>query len=265
MPGTEVKDLALAAVIAHPAAEYLATLEPADEHRGIGFGDVKVLAVHLDMRNLKELAESCGDWMSRIGYPQALALSRLPPLEAAVGAHHAAKDLGKVARVQDDQAHAIQDALLNAVYNRILHILVRHMAPPDEHVGIRKHLLCQPMLRLVQSRRARHDVRLGAKKPGDLSVNALGIDCCDFGICLFVPELVPDRHPDLLCHRDASAPFLDPPPGARRSLQLQSTLKRDGRQAPTRATPCINTLSLASVRSVGPILSAVDTAEGAPI
>ena len=115
------------------------------------------------------------------------------------GAHQPLEDLGEVAGVQHDQPHALQHALLHAVHDLVLHLAVRHMAPPGQHVGVEQHFLGQPMLGLVQ--RSSLDVEaLLAQRIGDHNMHAVGIDGLHLRVVLFVAKLAPHGYTQWICH-----------------------------------------------------------------
>jgi hypothetical protein len=56
------------------------------------------------------------------------------------------------------------------------------------------------VLGLIQRGCTRRDASLGVQEPGDLAVDALGIDIGDLLMGLLVAELVPDGDTNRLCH-----------------------------------------------------------------
>ena len=87
-----------------------------------------------------------------------------------------AEGLAGVRGVQRDKAHAVQHAVLYAHRDLVQHLVVRHVAPPDQHVGVVQHFLCKAVFGLIQRGGAHLYVLLGAQKIGDCAVYALGID-----------------------------------------------------------------------------------------
>ena len=51
-------------------------------------------------------------------------------------AHQPPEDLREVAGVQDDQAHPVEDARVDAIDDRVVDLGVGDVAPPDEDVGL---------------------------------------------------------------------------------------------------------------------------------
>ena len=81
------------------------------------------------------------DRMARVGDPEDFALVGVfTPFEIAARAHQFLEDLGEVPAVEDDQAHAFEDAVINALDDQILRFAVISVAPPDEHIGVVQHL-----------------------------------------------------------------------------------------------------------------------------
>src|ERR1041384_8867535 len=136
MPRPKVEEAPRAPRPAAPAAEHLPAGEAADQHRLLRLGDVEKFAVHLLVFEDKMVVDSLSNRMPRPRDPQNLPVSRLAPLEVAARPHQLSKNLGKMSAVQHDQPHPSQPALLNAIHNRILHVLVRYMSPPDHHVRL---------------------------------------------------------------------------------------------------------------------------------
>ena len=92
----------------------------------------------------------CGDRVAGVDDPEALALAGLAPLEVAGGAHQALEDLGEVAGVEDDQAHAVEDPLLDAIDDLVVDLAVGLVAPPEEDVGASARRSAQAVLGLVE-------------------------------------------------------------------------------------------------------------------
>ena len=61
-----------------------------------------------------------------------------------------------MARVQYDEAHALQDALLHALHDLVCYLTMAHVTPPREHVGRLQDFLAQPVLGLVERGHAHH-------------------------------------------------------------------------------------------------------------
>ena len=194
--GSEVKDASRAARVTAPAAKHLASLIRADEDELVRRRDVEELAIHLLVRDHDGLRQPRGDGMSRVHRPDHLALaSRIgPPAQRAAGAHEAPEDLGVMARVQDHDAHAVEDARVHAFDDRVVDLVVGGVAPPGEHVGLRQRLFGQAVLWLVERGDANRDVaaQLPTDPIRDRAVHAFGIDALDQFFAPLVDVLVPD-------------------------------------------------------------------------
>src|SRR5690606_37616570 len=77
--GTEIKHLALPAIVTATTAEDFPTLKPAYEHQRVRFGDAKRLAVHFSFRNFKIIAQSIDNRVRRVHHPYTLALADFAP------------------------------------------------------------------------------------------------------------------------------------------------------------------------------------------
>ena len=97
MSGPEVEDSSLPAGIAAAAAKYLAASKPTHKHQGLWLRYVEKFAIHLFTLDVKVLAHTFCNGMSRGCYPQALTIICFAPFQAATAAHETSKDLGVVA------------------------------------------------------------------------------------------------------------------------------------------------------------------------
>ena len=131
----EVEDLAAPAGVAAAATEQLATAKPADEDQRLGGGHVKQFAVHLLRPDLDRLAQPGSDRMPRSYDPDPLVIVANAPLQIATCAHQAFEDLREVARVEHHKAHSIQYTCGHALNDRIAHLTMGQVSPPDQHVG----------------------------------------------------------------------------------------------------------------------------------
>lgn len=78
--GAEIEDFTTPPVKAAAAAEDLAALKPTDKHQRIGRGDVKMLTVHLGLRDFKIFAQSGGNRMARLDHPETFFFTQFSPL-----------------------------------------------------------------------------------------------------------------------------------------------------------------------------------------
>jgi hypothetical protein len=68
--------------------------------------------------------------------------------------------------MQDDQSHAVEDALMNAGNDCVAHLVVRSVAPSGQHVHLRQRLLRQSMFRLAQGCYPDLEFRVGRQRGG---------------------------------------------------------------------------------------------------
>ena len=95
--------------------------------------------------------------------------------------------------MQHDQAHAIQHALLHPVDNLVADLVMRHMPPPGEHIGIIEYLLRQAVLWFIQ--RGGFNVEaIGRQALCQRSVYPVRIDRGDVLIAFFVSKLMPNSY-----------------------------------------------------------------------
>ena len=71
-------------------------------------------------------------------------LAVLAPLQVAGRAHQPLEDLREVPRVEDDEAHPVEDARVDAIDDRVAHLVVGGVAPPDQGVGRGEHSSVRP-------------------------------------------------------------------------------------------------------------------------
>jgi uncharacterized membrane protein len=154
MPGPKIRDLPQSARPRTAASKNFATSERADQKRALRLGDIKEFAVHLLALDHKMIVDVLHDRMPRPRHPQRLALSRVAPFQIARSPHQLLKYLGKMPAVKHNQSHPLEHPPINHVHHRVVHLAVRHVAPPEHHVRIVNHFLAQPVFWLVQRRGA---------------------------------------------------------------------------------------------------------------
>src|SRR5215207_10097297 len=202
----EVEDPAVAAAERAAAAEHLATAEVADEDQFVGHRDVEELAVHLLRLDLDRLWHTLRDRMSRVDGPDELAVSLVAPAQRATRTHQPAEDLRPVTRVQHDQPETGQHVLLHPLDHLVGHVLMRHVTPPDQHVGACEDLVGQSVLGLVEGGRPDREpvaeVLLDAFL--DRGVHAVRVELGDPLVAVLVPVLAPDEDARVGGH---SSPF----------------------------------------------------------
>ena len=128
--------------------------------------------------------------------PETLALARLAPVQRAGRAHQPLEDLGEMAGMQDDQAHALPDALGDALDDLVVDRAVILVAPPEQHVGLGQPLSLRPCSGSCS-------VAVVASMPTSVFSAAAIVLCMPFGIDLphdrvglLVDVLAPDDCPD---------------------------------------------------------------------
>ena len=104
--------------------------------------------------------------------------------------------------MEEHESHAVADAFGYALDDFVFDLVVGRVAPPDEDVGVGEDALGQPVLWLVERRRARIEAAF-LEGLGDRDVDAVGVDLGDRLVLLLVDELVPDRHASV-CHKRGS-------------------------------------------------------------
>ena len=122
-----------------------------------------------------ETAEALRDGMRRIADPHQLTLGILAPGQVAGRAHQAAERLGMMAGMKENRAHALQHGLLHPIHHFVGHFLMRHVAPPDQYVGLIQHLLAQAVGQIVQRDRADADL-VAFQSFFQRTVDSFGID-----------------------------------------------------------------------------------------
>lgn len=98
--------------------------------------------------------------------------------------------------MQDDQAHAAQNVILNLIYNRVGYLIVSHMAPPDQDVSVVQNVVGQTVLGIIQTCQTAFDVVVFAKKLGNCCMQAVRINGCNLFGGFFMAELIPYSYSD---------------------------------------------------------------------
>ena len=191
MAWAEVKHAARATPVGRARAEHLAAGEPRDKHEFIGFRDVEVLAVHLFRLERDAITQPGGDRMPWGNHPEVLAVGGFAPFQVATGAHQALENLGEMPGVQDHHAHTLHDMGVNTLDNFVVDLVVRQVAPPEEHVRLLEHVNAEAMLGFIKGGGA-HLEPGGAQGTGDGAVNPLWVDFRNFGVLLLVAVFVPN-------------------------------------------------------------------------
>src|SRR3954471_21273869 len=203
----EIEDPAAAAFVAAAAPEHLPAREPADQHEAVRSRDVEMLAVHLLGVEREAFSESLRDRMRRVDDPHPLVVAALAPVQVAGRSHEPLEDLRMMRRVQDDETHTVEDAAMDALDDRVVHLAMRGMAPPGEHVRLREYVFAESVLGLVERRRPHVEPGV-AQALRDDGVDAVGVDLCDRRVASLLAVLRPDRDPrhDAACVSEFAAP-----------------------------------------------------------
>ena len=151
--GLEIEDLAVAALKETSGAEDLASGECAD-HEDLGIiRDAEGLTVGLFVGKGEIAVDPLYDRMRGIGDPKDLGVARFAPAEIAGSAHKRFEGLGVVSGVEEDRSHAGVHRIANEAYNLIGNLLVCHMTPPDQNVGLVEHFFGDAAIFIVQCRK----------------------------------------------------------------------------------------------------------------
>ena len=96
--------------------------------------------------------------------------------------------------VQTDESHAGIHTVADALHILVRDLPVRHMPPPDEHVGFRQYLLGKPLLRVVQAGEPHADIRRLREVIPYCGVHSPGIYLRHRRLLPFVAEFVPYKY-----------------------------------------------------------------------
>ena len=146
----EIEYPAVAAVEGTACAEYLAALVPAHKDDLVGFGDAERLCIGFDTVNLEISADAKGYRVRGVDRPNALQIAVLTPGEVTACTHKRLENLGVMRRMEADDAHTLQNRILDAVDYLVGHAVVAHMSPPDKHVGIIENFLSKTAFLIVK-------------------------------------------------------------------------------------------------------------------
>ena len=132
---TEIKDLAVAAFPGAAAPENFAAFKPGEKNDLVRRRDGERFAIHLGVLDFETAIDPAGDRMPGIANPETLPFARLAPGERTARAHQALEDFRVMRRVQRDESHPFPDAAEHTLDDRVLHLAVRGVTPPEEDVG----------------------------------------------------------------------------------------------------------------------------------
>lgn len=94
--------------------------------------------------------------------------------------------------MEDDEAHAVEDALMDALDDGILHLAVGRVPPPEEDVGLGKGGVAEAVLWFVEGGGADREIGRG-QALGQGDVDAVRIGGLHGRVGFFVAEFVPDE------------------------------------------------------------------------
>ena len=77
---------------------------------------------------------------------------------------------------------------------------MRHVPPPEQHIGVVQHFIGQAVGRVIQRDGAHGEVGVRLQPLGDRAVDPLRVDRGDLGVLLFMAPLVPDGDTDWVGH-----------------------------------------------------------------
>ena len=198
MAGAEVKYFSGTALEGNAGAEHFTAFKPGHENGFEGFGNGEGLAIHFLVFDLDILAKASGDGMVAVDHPQALNFPRFAPFQRTWRAHQLAENLGEVAGMQDDEPHALPNALLHAFNDSVADCPMDLVAPPEQDIGVFQPLFSQAVFRHVLGCDLKRNVLGPIKGLGNGPVNALRIELgherIGFFVFVFIPDQGADRH-----------------------------------------------------------------------
>jgi hypothetical protein len=95
--------------------------------------------------------------------------------------------------VEEEDAHALEDARVDAPDDVVTDFVVGHMAPPEENIGVGEERFGEAVFGLAED--GGLDAGFGKERlerGGEGGVDALGIEATDHVVELLVAEFVPD-------------------------------------------------------------------------
>ena len=158
MAGLKVEDLARVAEVGHTRTEDVAVLIPTAEDELVRLGNEEGLCVKLLGFDEELVGNARCDGVSGEHIPHDLSLLASPG-EVAHCADDRAEGLGVVRGVESDEAHLAHiNAALDLGHESIVYFSVSHVSPPDEDVGVVKHLVRQTLVGVVERGKSYFDV-----------------------------------------------------------------------------------------------------------
>ena len=96
--------------------------------------------------------------------------------------------------MQNYQPHSGQHMTPNPLGHIVRELLLQHMIPEHQHIGICQHFFRQPMLLLVKHSRPNRKLLLLSQKPCNTGVNPVRINLFHFLLRSLMLKLIPDRN-----------------------------------------------------------------------
>ena len=99
--------------------------------------------------------------------------------------------------MEHDESHfALVDPVADPLHQRVWNFMMRHVAPPQQHVGAVQDFIGKAVVRVVEGREP--DVQAGflVEERLDQAVNTVRVDLPAGLLQPFVPELVPNCNID---------------------------------------------------------------------
>lgn len=119
------------------------------------------------------------------------------------GAHQHTEGLAVVGGVEGDEAHPPENAVDHLGSDFVGHQMMGTVPPPEQYVGVLQHLVAQAAVRLILGGGAGLDSLQGIEIPGEMAMDAAGIQPGNLGIVFFVEILIPDGN----ANHSMSPPF----------------------------------------------------------
>ena len=96
--------------------------------------------------------------------------------------------------MQNYQPHSGQHMTPNPLGHIVRELLLQHMIPEHQHIGICQHFFRQPMLLLVKHSRPNRKLLLLSQKLCNTGVNPVRINLFHFLLRPLMLKLIPDRN-----------------------------------------------------------------------
>ena len=150
------------------------------------------------MLQIDEPADALRDRVRRVDRPHALVVTVLAPREVAGRAHQLFEGLGLVTGMQENRAHAALHGFFHVLGDFVRHLVVRHMAPPYEHVGVLQLFLGKLVYRV--QRHGVHDHVAVLQKGLERHVNAVRVYLAHLFLRALVNKFIVNGYADHVGH-----------------------------------------------------------------